>query len=476
MNAMIINQIRQFDNNKKIYNSGLQQNKIINPALFGVKIKSNLVSDVFVKNSDKVSFTGVKFISYDFEKKFTRTFFKKLVREQIPDAYSDIDFLIPRETLDTFKATGIFNKRAQLVIKQIEPYKGCLHDTEKKVFSILENLAKKHPNCNLQELLQLKYKSAEQILIRQQSKVMDKLNLVGRDMLSNNEFQDLRKIINQAFDKIFSQDPLPEDRFRKKEFLLMLKKMEISNESHKSKLVSIAEGLPSSEKSVNAFIVKYSQPYKLYWDKKTQSIVKIPRNSEEIGERLLKFSVNTDDHIYPQKLFRQEQEDKVQGKKISKNLSSLRVTLLCSRKMNEEKTDILVDDYIKQSSVDIPAAIQRQVDKYIKVAEKWLRQGKIEDAKLLSDYILVLQQEFALRSKIVKIDTFELDRILPKIDECYNKFIEKRQSVKTVKQRKTTSIKRTHGAANNHKDLYVGNDGKVKENRKSQIHFPKFSH
>jgi hypothetical protein len=227
---------------------------------------------------------------------------------------------------------------------------------------------------------------------------------------------------------------------------------------------------------VNAFIVKYSQPYKLHWDKKTQSIIKMPRNSEEIGERLLKPSVNTDDHIHPQKLFRQEQEDRVQGKKSAKDLSSLRVTLLCSRKMNEEKTDILLDDYIRQSSIDVPAAIQRQVDKYIKVAEKWLRQGKIEDAKLLADYILVLQQEYALRSKIVKIDTYELNRILPKIDESYNKFIEKLQNKKPAKQRKSVSVKRTHGAANNHKDLYVGNDGKIKENRKSQIHFPKFSH
>jgi hypothetical protein len=144
--------------------------------------------------------------------------------------------------------------------------------------------------------------------------------------------------------------------------------------------------------------------------------------------------------------------------------------------MNEEKTDILLDDYIKQSSIDIPAAIQRQVDKYIKVAEKWLRQGKFEDAKLLSDYILVLEEEFALRSKIVKIDTFELNRILPTINENYNNFIDKLQNKKTAKQRKGISIKRSHGAVNNHKDTYIGNNGKAKENRKTQTHSAKFSH
>jgi hypothetical protein len=106
----------------------------------------------------------------------------------------------------------------------------------------------------------------------------------------------------------------------------------------------------------------------------------------------------------------------------------------------------------------------------------WLRQGKVEDAKLLSEYIQVLRDEFALRSKIVKIDTFDLDRILPTVNSSYEAFLEKLQTKKQAKLRGKPNVKRSHGAANNHKDTYVSSDGHIMENRKTQTHFSKFSH
>jgi hypothetical protein len=473
MTAMIISKVGQFNN---LYRFGFSTNKTGNPTVTYPTKTKEPVSDVFVKNSDNVSFTGAKFSTYDFEKKFTRTFFKKIAKEHVPDAYSDIDFLIPGDEFENLKSTGAFTKKGLVAIKLIEPYKNCMFKIEKEVFVILENLSKKHPNLNLQELLRLKYPSAEKTLIHQQSEVLDKLSLTARDILPSKEFQQLREIINQAFDQIFAQDPLPEDIFRRKNFLLQIKKMDIADTAVKNKLLALAEKLPGSDNSVNAFIVKYSQPYKVRWDAKTESLQKIPRDSEEIGERLLKPSVNTDDHIYPQKAFRKEQEDRLNGKKYAKDLSTLRVTLLCSRKMNEEKTDILFDDYAKMTSQNLSKSIQRQVDKLIKIIPVWLRQGKVEDAKLLSEYIQVLRDELALRSKIVKLDTTELDKILPTVNSSYNVHIDRLQSKKSAKQKKRTSTKRTDRAANNHKDSYVSADGRVMQNRKTQTHFSKFSH
>jgi hypothetical protein len=252
--------------------------------------------------------------------------------------------------------------------------------------------------------------------------------------------------------------------------------MDIADKDAKNKLLALAETLPCSENSVNAFIVKYSQPYKLRWDAKTESLQKVPRNSQEIGERLLKPSVNTDDHIYPQKAFKKEQEDRKNGEKYAQDLSTLRVTLLCSRKMNEEKTDILFDDYAKKSAVNLQDSIQRQVNKLITITEVWLRQAKFEDAKLLSEYIQVLRDEFALRSKIIKIDTYDLDRILPTVNSSYEAFVKRAQTKKQAKLRGKPNVKRSHGAANNHKDTYVSPDGHVMKNRKTQTHFSKFSH
>ena len=53
---------------------------------------NSLDKDIFVKqtpSTDNIAFTGeVKFTTNEFKKKFNKTFFKKLMREDIPDAYT----------------------------------------------------------------------------------------------------------------------------------------------------------------------------------------------------------------------------------------------------------------------------------------------------------------------------------------------------------------------------------------------------
>ena len=111
---------------------------------------------------------------------------------------------------------------------------------EKEIFSYLESESKKHPYLKLQELLQLRYASAEKTLIRQQSLVLNKINLVGRK-LQRNEYLELRKLINSSFDKIFEPNPQPEDRFRKKDFQIQLENLDIKDQKLKTKLLKIAK-------------------------------------------------------------------------------------------------------------------------------------------------------------------------------------------------------------------------------------------
>lgn len=57
-----------------------------------------------------------------------------------------------------------------------------MFDIEKNVLTILETLSKKHPEFTLQELLQLKYPQAEKVLIKQQSNVLNKINMIIRKL------------------------------------------------------------------------------------------------------------------------------------------------------------------------------------------------------------------------------------------------------------------------------------------------------
>jgi len=480
---MEISRIQPVENIRGIYSP----NQIKKQSFLKVP-QNTITQDYFVKSPDventsckgnipsgKLCFLGgIAYIRYDFENKFTRTFFKKLIREGVPDAYSDIENLIPREELDAHKALGTFSKKSRCAIKYLKKYRESMFPIEKEIFTILENLSKKHPDLNLQELLRLRYANAEQILVHQQGEVLDKISLIIRQ-LPKNEFLAMRKLINDSFDKIFAQDPAPEERFGRKNFIKALKNIEISDNKIKHKIYQIVEQLPQSSDSINAFIVKYSQPYRFKFDPNTQELIRLPRDSQEIGERLIEPSIGTDDHIHPQTAFRKEEEARQKGSKKVKQFSSLRVTTLTSRKANEAKTDTQIDKFIIESPYNLPERIQHQIDRYIEICEKWLKQGKIEDADLLADYIIVLKDEYSRRSNILKIDITELEKKLPRIKMAAAEHRKKLESKKTHKKEGRTHIKRANSASNNHKEHYLDASGKFIENRKVQKHTSRFS-
>lgn len=479
---MEITKVQLSNNNRRICHPNLMKKQS-----FPAVLKNTPNQDCFVKSSTtecisnkanippgKLCFLGgITYISYDFETKFTKKFFKKLIREGIPDAYSEIENLIPREELDKHKTLGTFGKRSQLAIKHLKKYKDSMFPIEKEIFSILENLSKKHPNMNIQELLRLRYANAEQILINQQSEVLNRINLTIRQ-LPKKEFVEMRKLINHSFDKMFTQENLPEERFGRKNFLKELSKVEISDNRIKQKIYKIAEQLPQSTESINAFIVKYSHPYRFKYNPSKDELIRLPRDSQEIGERLIEPSIGTDDHIHPQAEFKKELEARIKGQKEAGKLSTLRVTTLVSRKMNEAKTNIPIDDFIAMQSLDIPQRLQNQINRYIQICEKWLRQGKLEDADLLADYIVVLKNEYEMRSNIVKIDISEFENKIPQIKLAAQKHTDKMKSKKQKKHEDKTHIKRSEGASNTHKEHYIDPSGKVIENRKVQKHSSRF--
>lgn len=434
--------------------------------------RQELQTDCFEKSSlSTAPHRNVQFlggfvnINNEFGQKFTKTFFKKILKEEISDAYSDI-IIIPREEYDELKKFGYLNKKSSVAIKALKKYRDNMFPIEKEIFSMLETMSKRNPDLTLQELLKLKYPKAEQSLIMQQTRILNKINMTIRK-LPKNEYQTVRTVIQKAFEKIFDPHPTPEERFSRKIFLGDLRNLKIEDAKVKKQILKIAEKLPRSSNNINAFIVKYSQPYKIRYDFSKKKYIQIKRDSQEIGLRLIEPSLGTDDHIYPHTRFKKELEEWLNSDSDKPLANSLKVTILSSKYMNELKTDILLDDFIMQhKSVNIPEKIQNHVNKLINIAEKWAKNGNLEDASLLCDYIKVLKQEFEIRSNIVKIDLGDFEEKISVIKNRANKSIEKKITQKR--------LKKSGHADNSHKETYIDKNGNPVENRKVQKHPSRF--
>lgn len=474
---MIISRLNTFNNEKF---SSLQikpsQTAYNSAVRLGFKAKADLTSDVFNRTNppENVTFQGgLTYVGQaSFATRFPKTFFKKLAEEILPCAYTGIE-MIPRSKYDELRESQVLNKRSALSIKFLKKFKNNFIGIEKDIFNILETESKKHPNLKIQEILQLKYPSAEKTLITQQSNVLNKINLVARK-LPKEEFIQLRKIVQTAFDKIFAQEPLPEERFRRKDFLFELKNFKMKSQNDKDKIIKIAEKLPSSTSSISAFIVKYSQPYKLKFE--NNSVIKNVRDSEDLGLRLMRPFLATDEHIYPQTLYNKEMAQKLSNNPNAK-ITDNRVTILTCGFINAEKTDILLDDFIKNSKYNIQENIQNHINRLIQINNIWMKKGRIADSAMLADYITELKSEFERRSNIVKVDISELDKILPNISTKYKEHmlkLEQKRISKSKKQTPSKSSKNNDNASNSHREHYII-DGKILENRKSQRHSSRYS-
>lgn len=389
------------------------------------------VTDIFkAQTLDSVTFQGhLAKAERIFENKFNKIFFRKIANEHLPCAYTGIE-MISQKQFDELIQTKVLTGNSADVIKELKKFEKSLFPVENGIFNILKSLSEKYPEKNLQELLKLKYPIAEKKLIQQQANTLNRINMVIRD-LPKEEFLKIREIVQESFDKIFAPNPNPQDRFKRKALLYKLKTQNLTNKKIQKRIIKLAEKLPNSETSVNSFIVKYSEPYRIRYENKNPK--KIPQTSEEIALRLLRPSLATEEHIYPQAMYRAEELAARNGDETAKNLSKLRVTILTSNYINEIKKDFLFDDFAPKVKYNINENIQKHINKLIKIDKDWLNHGKIEDAALLTDYIMTLKEEFQCRSKIINIDIKDFEEKLPEIKDKIAKHIEKMENKKSKK-------------------------------------------
>lgn len=389
------------------------------------------VTDIFkAQTLDSVTFQGhLAKAERIFENKFNKIFFRKIANEHLPCAYTGIE-MISQKQFDELIQTKVLTGNSADVIKELKKFEKSLFPVENGIFNILKSLSEKYPEKNLQELLKLKYPIAEKKLIQQQANTLNQINMVIRD-LPKEEFLKIRGIVQESFDKIFAPNPNPQDRFKRKALLYKLKTQNLTNKKIQKRIIKLAEKLPNSETSVNSFIVKYSEPYRIRYENKNPK--QIPQTSEEIALRLLRPSLATEEHIYPQAMYRAEELAARNGDETAKNLSKLRVTILTSNYINEIKKDFLFDDFAPKVKYNINENIQKHINKLIKIDKDWLNHGKIEDAALLTDYIMTLKEEFQRRSKIINIDIKDFEEKLPEIKDKIAKHIEKMENKKSKK-------------------------------------------
>lgn len=389
------------------------------------------VTDIFkAQTLDSVTFQGhLAKAERIFENKFNKIFFRKIANEHLPCAYTGIE-MISQKQFDELIQTKVLTGNSADVIKELKKFEKSLFPVENGIFNILKSLSEKYPEKNLQELLKLKYPIAEKKLIQQQANTLNRINMVIRD-LPKEEFLKIREIVQESFDKIFAPNPNPQDRFKRKALLYKLKTQNLTNKKIQKQIIKLAEKLPNSETSVNFFIVKYSEPYRIRYENKNPK--RISQTSEEIALRLLRPSLATEEHIYPQAMYRAEELAARNGDETAKNLSKLRVTILTSNYINEIKKDFLFDDFAPKVKYNINENIQKHINKLIKIDKDWLNHGKIEDAALLTDYIMTLKEEFQRRSKIINIDIKDFEEKLPEIKDKIAKHIEKMENKKSKK-------------------------------------------
>lgn len=389
------------------------------------------VTDIFkAQTLDSVTFQGhLAKAERIFENKFNKIFFRKIANEHLPCAYTGIE-MISQKQFDELIQTKVLTGNSADVIKELKKFEKSLFPVENGIFNILKSLSEKYPEKNLQELLKLKYPIAEKKLIQQQANTLNRINMIIRD-LPKEEFLKIREIVQESFDKIFAPNPNPQDRFKRKALLYKLKTQNLTNKKIQKRIIKLAEKLPNSETSVNSFIIKYSEPYRIRYENKNPK--QIPQTSEEIALRLLRPSLATEEHIYPQAMYRAEELAARNGDETAKNLSKLRVTILTSNYINEIKKDFLFDDFAPKVKYNINENIQKHINKLIKIDKDWLNHGKIEDAALLTDYIMTLKEEFQRRSKIINIDIKDFEEKLPEIKDKIAKHIEKMENKKSKK-------------------------------------------
>ena len=189
-----------------------------------------------------------------------------------------IEMMTQKDMSRVTKGLGATSEQA---IKTLDNYEKYMHPVEKECYNLLKGWAKETPNSNFRELLNKNLEPQLEILQEKQNKILDNVDEISKN-LSKKEQEEVKKVTDLTRKMVSSTDK--EIKFKRKTFIADVEDLagKISKPEVHEKMLKEAEKMPTSQNDVSAFVVKYAQ-----------------RGHKEIGERLVKLSVGTIEHIHP---------------------------------------------------------------------------------------------------------------------------------------------------------------------------------
>ena len=311
-------------------------------------------------NVDTVSF-GTRIID-----KYPKEFLKELVQFGLPCPICNKEMI----------ALELMNRPAKDSLLFLADKYENMSPIGQVMYKQLIFLSKKFPEKNIQELLQTQFKKAEVNLIVEQREILDELNFVSWQLPEKKGIQ-LRKLIGETFETIFKREPNPKKRFKRKKVIENFDAFTntLGDSKLKKKIGKAIRELPTSDNSINAFIVKYAS-----------------RAPEEIAMKLHREDFATLEHIIPDS----------KGGRL--------VIWECSED-NAERGNSFILEQLKKHP-DMPTNLQKHIDRLIEIHDVEYNLEPKSKRNLLKNYIFSLQNEFAMASSgVLKPDISALGPI-----------------------------------------------------------------
>lgn len=332
-----------------------------------------------VQKSPNILYFGSRYDSL-----FPAAFFNKLLHEGIPCAYTGVK-LIPKNDVRILKEMGTMQRPIDISIDYLKGFEQNLYSTEQKILKIIAKEKENYPDSNIEGIFKKLYPSSEKRLRTKQLNILNKIILESRK-LPERSFNKVRNNISYIANSLTKKnakgvvlDPGSIHR--------ILLKVDIRDEKLANRLTKLIKQIPTEKNSTDAYIVAKTK-------------LKPPHNttlSQHIALDLLKSTVASNEHFWPQESYRLEERGK----------TPFRVSVLTSHFVNQLKGNMLPDDFIKTyRRYKVKNNMQAQVDRLVQIHGQWHEVDKPSAKKLLK-YILTLKYEIEKRSKLVKINIDE---------------------------------------------------------------------
>jgi len=189
-----------------------------------------------------------------------------------------IEMMTQKDMNKVSKNLGYSSSQA---IETLDEFEKNMRPVEKECYNLLKTWAKDKPESNFKDLLNENKAPQLAKLQAKQNTILDTVDELSKQ-LSEKEQEEVNKVTSLTRKLVSSNDK--EIKFKRKTFISDVETLEnkISNKDVYTQIRKEAEKMPTSQNDVSAFVVKYAD-----------------RSHQEIGERLVKLSVGTIEHIKP---------------------------------------------------------------------------------------------------------------------------------------------------------------------------------